>query len=107
MLKKFENYISSRILLLRIEGAEKLSKTLASVFTVFILLMFAGSFLFALTIAFAIWIGDIIGSYINGFLVMAGIYLLILILAYFFRKPLFERPMRNNIISNLFKEAKK
>ena len=105
MLKKLENYISSRILLLKIEGTEKVSETLAVLLKRMVLLMFTGSFLFFLSVAIGLYIGDLYNSYITGFLAVAGIHLLLLLLLYLLRKPLLEKPVKNEIVRTAFKET--
>lgn len=104
MLKKIENYVSSRLLLLKVEGTEKLSKALAVLFRRIVLLMFVGSFVFFLSIAFALWIGEIYNSNLTGFLVLAAVHLLILLLLYVLRKPLLERTVKNEIVRSIFEE---
>ena len=105
MLKKLENYISSRILLLKIEGTEKVSKTLAVLLKRIVLLMFLGSFVFFLSVAIGLYIGDLYESYIIGFSAVAVIHLLILLLLYLFRKPLIERPVKDEIVRTAFKDV--
>ncbi len=107
MLKKLENYISSRLLLLKIDATEKISKTLAGLFKQIMLLMFCGSVVFFVSIAAALWVGEIYDSMLTGFLVMAGIHLLILIIVFVLRRPLLETPMKNRIIRIIFKESVK
>lgn len=103
MLKKLENYISSRILLLKIEGTEKVSKTLAVFLKRIVLLMFLSSFIFFLSVAIGLYIGDIYNSYIVGFSSVAGIHLLLLLILYLLRKPLLERPVKNEVVRTAFK----
>ncbi|MCF8218590.1 MAG: hypothetical protein K9I29_04130 [Bacteroidales bacterium] len=105
MLKKLENYISSRILLLKIEGTEKVSKTLAVLLKRIVLLMFLGSFVFFLSVAIGLYIGDLYNSYIIGFSAVAGLHLLLLLLLYLFRKPLIERPVKDEIVRTAFKDV--
>ncbi|MFW6019208.1 MAG: hypothetical protein ACOCPM_01380 [Bacteroidales bacterium] len=105
MLKKLENYISSRILLLKIEGTEKISKTLAVLLKRIVLLMFLSSFIFFLSVAIGLYIGDIYNSYIIGFSCVAGIHLLLLLMLYLLRKPLLERPVKNEIVRTAFKDV--
>lgn len=107
MLKKLENYISSRILLLKIEGTEKLSETLAVIFKQIILLMFLGSFVIFLSLALALWLGYIFDSLIIGFLLLAGIHLFILLVMYIFRKPLLEKGIKDQIVRTVFKQSDK
>lgn len=105
MLKKLENYISSRILLLKIEGTEKLSETLAVLFKKIMLLMFLGSFVLFLSLALALWLGKVFGSIVIGFLILAGIHLFILLVLYILRKPLLERTIKNEIVRTVFKQS--
>ncbi|MGM0612998.1 MAG: hypothetical protein ACQESM_05790 [Bacteroidota bacterium] len=105
MLKKLENYISSRILLLKIEGTERVSKTLAVLLKRIVLLMFLGSFVFFLSVAIGLYIGDLYNSYVIGFFIVAGLHLLFLLLLYLFRKPLLERPVKDEIVRTAFKDV--
>lgn len=105
MLKKLENYISSRILLLKIEGTEKLSETLAIIFKKIMLLMFLGSFVLFLSLAAAFWLSKIYESYFIGFLIIAGVHLLLLLILYILRKPLLERSIKNDIVQTVFKKT--
>lgn len=107
MLKKLENYISSRLLLLKIDATEVISKTLAGIFKQVILLMFCGSVVFFASLAAAFYIGQLYDSLLTGFVVMAGVHLLILIIVFLFRRPLLEMPMKNKIIRIIFKEPAK
>lgn len=104
MLKKIEEYISLRILLLKVEGTERLSEALAVLFRRIILLMFIFSVIFFASVALALWIGNIINSYVIGFLILAGVHLLILIILYIFRKQLLEKNIKDEVVHTVFKE---
>jgi hypothetical protein len=107
MLKKIEEYISSRILLLKIEGTEKVSQALAVLFRRIILLMLAGSFLLFISVAIALWIGDMAESNVIGFLSLGGIYLIIFIITFIFRKSLLEKNIKNEVVRVAFEEPEK
>ncbi|MFP4664638.1 MAG: phage holin family protein [Bacteroidales bacterium] len=107
MLKKFEDYISSRILLLKIEGTEKISETLAVLFRRIILSMFAGFVVFFISIALALWIGEQMNSYVLGFLALAGVNLLLLIILLIFRKRLLEKYIKDEVVRTVFRDSDK
>ncbi|MDA3819699.1 MAG: phage holin family protein [Candidatus Delongbacteria bacterium] len=104
MLKKIEDYISSRILLLKIEGTEKISETLSMLFRRIVLFMFAGFVVFFISFALALWIGKNCGSYVVGFLAIAGVNLLVLVILFIFRKPLLEKHIKDEVVRTVFKE---
>ncbi|MFO7790648.1 MAG: phage holin family protein [Bacteroidales bacterium] len=104
MLKKIEDYINSRILLLKIEGTEKISETLSMLFRRIVLFIFAGFVVFFISIALALWIGNNCDSYVVGFLAIAGVNLLLLVLLFIFRKPLLEKHIKDEVVRTVFKE---
>jgi hypothetical protein len=107
MLKKIEDYISSRILLLKIEVTEKISETLSVLFRRIVLFMFAGFVVFFISIALALWIGKQCDSYIIGFLALAGVNLLLLVILFIFRKPLLEKHIKDEVVRTVFKDNEK
>lgn len=107
MLKKIEEYISSRLLLLKVEAIEKLSAALSVVFKRIILFILAGLVFFFTSIAVAIWIGEVYNSYITGFLAIAGFYLLILLILFIFRKQLLEKNIKDDVIRTIFQDTNK
>ena len=107
MLKRIEEYISSRLLLLKVEAIEKLSDALTVVFKRIILFIIAGLAFFFATIALAIWIGELYNSYSTGFLAIAGIYFLILIVLFLFRKQLLKKNIKNDIVRTIFQDSNK
>ncbi|MDA3911471.1 MAG: phage holin family protein [Bacteroidales bacterium] len=105
MLKRIENYISSRILLLKVEAIEKVSDAISVVFKRIILFIIAGLVFFFASIAVAIWIGELYNSYIIGFFAIAAVYFLILIILFVFRKQLLEKNIKNDVIRTLFNDS--
>ncbi|MFW6352293.1 MAG: phage holin family protein [Bacteroidota bacterium] len=107
MLKKIQDYLNTRILLLRLELSERFAKSLAALFKGIVLLMLFGIFLIFASIALALWIGDVFWNSVTaGFLAMAGFYLLIALIFAIFSKPLLENPFMNRVIKTLFETYK-
>jgi len=107
MLKRIEEYINTRLLLVKVEAIEKLSDALSVVFKRIILFIIAGLVFFFASIAAALWIGDIYNSYAIGFLAIAGVYLLVLIIMFVFNKQLLEKNIKNDIIRTVFQDSNK
>jgi cytochrome c biogenesis protein CcdA len=107
MLKRIEEYISTRLLLVKVEAVEKLTDALSVVFKRIILFIIAGLVFFFASIAAALWIGDIYNSYTIGFFAIAGVYLLILIIMFIFRKQFLEKNIKNDIIRTVFQNSNK
>ncbi|MEA1875138.1 MAG: phage holin family protein [Bacteroidota bacterium] len=107
MLKKIEEYINTRLLLVKVEATEKLTDALSVVFKRIILFIIAGLVFFFASIAAALWIGETYESYTTGFLAIAGGYLLVLIIMFIFKKQLLEKNIKNDIIRTVFQETNK
>lgn len=88
-----KSYVNTRIDLLKLTLLQKITRAgtfiltfvsvLVSLFSVFIFLMFAFSF----------WYGQKTGNLAQGFLISAGIFLVILILIYLLRRMIFSNTL--------------
>ncbi len=97
-------YIRLRTDLLKLTITEKMS-FLGSFFIVSIIFFIL--FLFILTffsLAFILWFGHYIGAAFVGALIVAGVYILIAILAYFMRNKLFINPLVTQISKILMED---
>lgn len=92
-------YLEARLDLGKAILLEKMSKIGTYFLTIMSGVIVIASFLLLIAFAFSFWYGTTHGSIHTGFLISAGFYILIGILIFLFRKPLFS----NNIISNLGK----
>ncbi len=100
--EEFSSYIRLRIELFRISSYEKIARVSASLITgllITILVMFFSVFG---SVAAGLYIGHISGSPIAGFGIVAGFYLLLLLIVLIFRKSLFEKVIINKMIVILF-----
>ena len=90
-------YIEAKIDLWKVLLLEKVTKIGTYFFTVIaVLVTFLFTLLF-LTFAFSFWYGNAYGNITVGFLISAGFFLVLALLIYRLRKPLFS----NNIIKNI------
>ncbi|MGW8316781.1 MAG: phage holin family protein [Bacteroidales bacterium] len=92
-----KSYIEARIDLWKVLLLEKVTKIGTYFFTVIaVLITFLFTLLF-LTFAFSFWFGNAYGNITTGFLISAGFFLILALVIYWLRKPLFS----NNIIKNI------
>jgi hypothetical protein len=86
-----KDYINSRIVLIKLNLIQKLSKagTFLIILLSFITLSFA--ILIFLMTSFSIWYGEKTGSVSQGFLISAGIFFLILLLIFLLRNVVIGR----------------
>lgn len=96
ILKK---YLDARVKLWKVLLLEKLAKMGTSILTILVLIVILASLLLLLLFAFSFWYGNVYGSIYCGFLISAGIYVLIGVLLFLLRRPIFS----NNVIRNLGK----
>ncbi|WP_462281228.1 hypothetical protein [Salinivirga cyanobacteriivorans] len=94
-----ESYIEARIDLAKATLLEKISKAGTFFLTSFTLIMVVAAFLLLLAFAFSYWYAEAVGKIYTGFLIAAGSYMLIGLLAYLFRRKLFT----DNIIKTIGK----
>lgn len=88
MFNIIQQYFEKRIQLIRLEATEKGAKLSGLFFFFIILLIFISFFLSFFIIGMGIWIGEQLGNYAYGFLIMSAICFLLFILCFLLRKPI-------------------
>jgi hypothetical protein len=104
--KVAKEYIETRLDLIKLQAAGKLSKALALFFSLmlaFLLLFFVVIFL-GMVLGF--WIGEMTGSNTIGFSCSAGAFVFLLVIVLIFRKALVQKPLSNLLIAELTSEMK-
>ena len=86
-----KTYIESEIAYYKLDAYKKLIKATSSILRIVInsgilILVFA-----FLSIGLSLYLGELLGYYYVGFLIVAGVYILIFILMLIFGKPLIEK----------------
>jgi len=91
--KKLVNeYVDTRIKILKLTSIRILSKTISLLLLIFIVSFMMLFFLLFLVIAFSWFMSTLLGSATLGFLCGASVFLLIIFISIIFRKPLFVNP---------------
>lgn len=104
LVSSIRRYIEIHITLLKLEVMEKsariVSLTIAAVFLLTLLMLF----LLFLSLAAAMWLGDIFGDPALGYLSVAGFYFLAGIIIFVFRRKLFVRTVIKHMSEIFFEE---
>jgi|GEM_PF-544100 len=102
--KVAREYLETRLDLIKLQAAGKLSKALGLFFSLmmaFLLFFFVIVFL-GMVVGF--WIGEMTGSFTIGFSCAAGLFVLLFIVILLFRKQLIQRPLAKLLITELLDE---
>ena len=100
MIDIVKEYAAKRLDLLKMEATEKSSVTAGTFTFLAIVAVAAVFFLILLNIGLGLLIGSYLGNYAYGLLIMAGIYLLIIIIVFLARNSI-KNAVANKIIHSL------
>lgn len=104
--ERVQEYVKDRILLLKLEAVEKISRLTATIVSGLLITIFS----FFIILFVSIMVGYLIGEALHhaywGFAIVAGIYVFLLILIVVLRKQLVERPIINAVIDVFFEKKK-
>jgi hypothetical protein len=87
--------------LLKLKAVSKTSDIAASVFSRLVIGLFAAMVLFFLNIAVALWLGNKMGAAFYGFFVVAGFYLLLLLICLACRRRYIKQPLRDVLVKKM------
>lgn len=94
MLGSIKNYIRDQVALVKLEGVEALGRVVSTIAFLFLVVMFILFFVLFLSLAGANYFGELYGR-ANGFLIVTGIYLLLILMLVLFKKSI------QNLIVNI------
>lgn len=100
-------FVEQEIESAKLTAAEKISLATSSVMTGLILTLLVGTILLFASLALAYFLGTVLGSFALGFLSVSGIYLIVLLIVYIFRKRLITDRIVEVVIQFLFDEEDK
>lgn len=99
--ENIKRYAETRIDLFKLKLVDKLSSGIAAMISGALVAVMLLSVLFFASVSLAFYLGDLQGSLAQGFLLVAGIYLLVLILILLFRKAFIHDPVAGKIIRGM------
>ena len=100
---KIRAYINTKIRLLTLLITEKLASALPTIFSyVVMIFLFLIAFLF-ISVASALYVGELLGNRSLGFLIIAGVYILLGLIFKYTIQKMIEKPFSDIIIKSLLK----
>lgn len=106
LISKLKRQLELKVDLLSLEIRENIAKAAATIVTRGILILFTLLFLGFASVALAFYLGTVFNSLWQGFLAVAGGYLLIGLIAFFMKDGFIEDSLINVFVRILFKEKK-
>ena len=100
VLERAEHYTRNRVELLKLKTVDKASEIGSGIFVRLLFAVVFLLFVFALNIAAALWIGDLLGKSYYGFLVISGFYAFVAIVLLLLN-PKIKASVQNSIIKQL------
>jgi hypothetical protein len=95
-------YLKQQGDLVRLEAAERISKTTSALITAIVITFIAVLVVIMLSIATGFWLGNLWGSYAKAFFAITGIYALLGVIIYFFKKQLVTNPVLDFTLDAFF-----
>jgi hypothetical protein len=100
--KLASEYLDTRLEILKLSLVRSASKTLGVLAFITIICFLMLMFLLFLVISFSWWMTALMGSAALGYLTGSGVFILLIIICFIFRKPLFVNPfVRLFLVSSL------
>ncbi|MBN8720413.1 hypothetical protein SAMN05444410_106105 [Hydrobacter penzbergensis] len=96
--KELEQYLLDRLLLMKLQGTGRLARLVAVLFSVLVMAILAALIILFLSIMAGYYFADLTGSLYKGFGLVAGFYVLVLVLLVMVRRK-YEKKIINLIIA--------
>lgn len=87
MFGSIKNYIQDQVALVKLEGIEAIGRIASKLIFILLVGLFVMFFILLGSIAGAFYLGELYGR-VNGFLIVAAIYFLLILLFFILRKPI-------------------
>jgi len=104
VVDNLKEYVNTRYELLTLKAGEKTANIGSQLILGLVLLFSFVLFVLFLSIGAGFYLAAVLGSAYAGFMLIAGFYLLLILILALFRKGMILKPLRNKIIRELFKE---
>jgi hypothetical protein len=104
---KVKEYTETSIDLYKLNAIDVTADVVSSLVSRVLLVLVFSLFTLFVNIAISLLIGNLIGSYYLGFLIVSGFYLIITMLIYFFSNKFIKTPISNLVIAKLLTSGRK
>lgn len=102
--QKLQQYVQQRILLLRLQATEKVSRIASAVITSVLIVVIGLFLLIFASITAGLWLGSITGSLITGFGIVALFYFIVFLFILIFLKKILQNLFINKLIRLIHKK---
>ncbi|RXK81205.1 hypothetical protein [Filimonas effusa] len=99
---RIEAYVKDRLLLMKLQGARKLSKLAAMMFAVLVVAVLVFFIMLFLSVMLGYYFAELTGSLYLGFGILSAIYIILVIVLIKLRSTVLEKMVANTVISILF-----
>jgi cytochrome c biogenesis protein CcdA len=103
LIERVDTYAKTTIELTKLKSVDVLSESATFLVAKIIVLIMLTLFVFTLSVAVALYIGELLDKTYYGFLVVAGFYLITGLGSYFFLHKWLKKPVGDLIIAQLLK----
>jgi hypothetical protein len=103
LIDKTVEYAETNIHLMKMKVVNKGSSITSAFLAYLIIAVFVLVLILMLTIGAALWIGNRLGASHYGFFIMAGVYLILILVLYKVRGKWLKMPIANSLLQSLYK----
>jgi hypothetical protein len=101
----FTNYVEDRVLLLKIQAAEKSGKLISAIVTLAVVALFVFFILLFISMMGGYYFAELTGSTFYGFSIIAGIYVVLLLIFLLLNKTVISRRIMNMVVRIFFEKS--
>lgn len=101
----FTEYVDDRMLLLKIQAAEKSGKLIAAIIKMAVVALFIFFILLFVSIMSGYYFAELTGSMFYGFSIVAGIYIFLLLIFLLINKQILSKRIMNTVIRIFFERS--
>ncbi len=99
LFEKAETFGITTYELSKLKALETTVKVVTSLVSRMAVIAMVAIFLFILSTGMAFWLGELLGRIYSGFFVVAGFYMLVILVLHFFLHKWIRKPLSDSIIS--------
>ncbi len=100
-----ENYVENKLLLLKLQAAEKISKLAGAMFSGLLIAVISFFIILFISMMIAWYFGQLLDNVYFGFGIISAFYVVLLILLLVFRKKMLERTITSTVINIFFEQT--
>ena len=101
-----KQYADTNVELLKLNAVDKTADVLSSIISRLAFFMIVAMFTIFVNISIGLYLGNLLGAYYLGFLIVSCFYLILSILIYIFSDKMIKEPIANLVIAKLLKSTK-